>query len=387
MKIQNSWFSMVEILIGIIITSFIMVAAFSAITSIGIWKTKIIEKTQVEKQAYFASEIFFEMIKKWGSIDYEEYWNRYSYSTWYTDGHFTDDSGFWNYGYLPAAGVYGRKPYFCMSENGTQMGTGWCLEWYKGNYDNSHTSLSHKSKMQRYKQYSYQFIDYNSDADNDLGNEDASTETFINFVWDDDDLHLGIGPDAFPSGIDVWELYLINNEGNERTLFRWNVSLDPNAPTGATCDPVVAGEKAMTWTGCLGSIEFLKLTGEDFWFDHNSGVSDTDGTQDDGIIDTWLIHRDFLTGATDVIAGSGTYDYWQPIFPNSINVSDVEFYLYPHKDIHESWRDSDSSIENAPYLQLKMKLQPSWKQKRKIIGEIPVVDIATTIQLSDLDFR
>jgi hypothetical protein len=34
-----------------------------------------------------------------------------------------------------------------------------------------------------------------------------------------------------------------------------------------------------------------------------------------------------------------------------------------------------------------MTLQPSWKEKRKIKWAFPTVDIATTIQLLDLDFR
>jgi hypothetical protein len=84
------------------------------------------------------------------------------------------------------------------------------------------------------------------------------------------------------------------------------------------------------------------------------------------VIDTWLIHPDFLTTTTDVVAGSNTTSYWQPIFPNSINVSNVEFYLFPNKDVEYSWRDTNAAIQVAPYLQIKMTLQPSWKEKRKI---------------------
>jgi hypothetical protein len=41
-----------------------MVSAFQALSAIGVGKVKLIEQTQVEKQAYFAGEKFFEMIKK-----------------------------------------------------------------------------------------------------------------------------------------------------------------------------------------------------------------------------------------------------------------------------------------------------------------------------------
>ena len=84
------------------------------------------------------------------------------------------------------------------------------------------------------------------------------------------------------------------------------------------------------------------------------------------MIDTWIIHEDFLTTAADVVAGSNATSYWQPIFPNSINVSNVEFYLFPNKDLEYSWRDTNAAIQMAPYLQIKMTLQPSWKEKRKI---------------------
>jgi len=83
-------------------------------------------------------------------------------------------------------------------------------------------------------------------------------------------------------------------------------------------------------------------------------------------VDTWLIHNDFLPNLTEVVAGSNGTNYWQTIFPNSINVSNAEFYLYPNKDLEYSWRDSNMGLQIAPYLQLKMTLQPSWKQKRKI---------------------
>ena len=49
---------------GILIVSAVMVAGFQALSAIGIGKIKIIEKTRIEKEAYFASEKLFEMIKK-----------------------------------------------------------------------------------------------------------------------------------------------------------------------------------------------------------------------------------------------------------------------------------------------------------------------------------
>jgi hypothetical protein len=132
----------------------------------------------------------------------------------------------------------------------------------------------------------------------------------------------------------------------------------------------------MTGTGCLWTIEFLKLRGEDtIW---------------DGQIDSWNIHPDFVSDGSLVVANESNLSstsYWQPIFPNTIHVSRFEVYGYPHKDTEFSWRDSDPSLQVAPYIQISMTLQPSWKQKRKIRGSIPQVDLTTTIQLTNLDFR
>ncbi len=388
MKYINSrWFSLIEILVGILIISMVMLAWFQSLSAVGIWKIKIIEKTKIEKEAYFAWEKFFEMIKKWGTIDYEEYWNRYSYSTWYTDGHFTDPSGFGNFGdNRPNVWntSYGRKPYHCLSWLGDNMWTDGCI-WPKYNIrfwlwgpDED------KSWPQRYTQYSRQFIDRNSDGDNDGWDEDGDGS----IINDADDLHIGIGPKAFIGGnLEAGELYLINAAGNERTLFRWNVITDPDKPPSATCTPLIPWEKSMTWSGCLGTVEFLKLRGEDYGYDHDVASFDGDWSQWDGIIDTWMIHQDFLPNTTPVVAGSNNINYWQSIFPNSIHVSDLRFYLYPNKDSRYSWRDNSLSLQVAPYLQLKMTVQPSWKQKRKIKWPIPSVDITTTIQLSDLNFR
>jgi hypothetical protein len=69
---------------------------------------------------------------------------------------------------------------------------------------------------------------------------------------------------------------------------------------------------------------------------------------------------------SNIVAGSDTDYYWQPIFPSSINIKDFEIYAYPKKDLNLSWRDSDSSILIAPYIQLKYNIEPSLKVKAKI---------------------
>ncbi len=369
MQIQKGGFSLIEIVIGMMIVTIVMLAAFSAVTAIWIAKVKLIEKTEIEKQAYFATEKFFEMIKKWGTIDYEEYWNRYSYSTNYWSGHFNNPSWFGNFWstWVVWSTSYGNSLYYCGSPNGSNMWTWWCLD------SNTH---------QRYGEYRQQFIDRNSDQDADWWDEDGDGS----IINDDDDLFLWEWPHAF-SGTSVenkvWELYLVNSLWNERTLFRWNIAVDPDYFWTPTC----SGTETISGSGCLWNIEFLKLSWRDYGDDHDSASIDANGSQFDGIIDTWLIHEDFISTLGEVVAGSNNQDYWQGIFPNTVHVSDAQFYVYPNKSLDYSWRDNTSSILVSPYVQIKMTLQPSYKIKRKITWWVPLVEIATTIQLSDLDIR
>ncbi|MCD5375385.1 prepilin-type N-terminal cleavage/methylation domain-containing protein, partial [Candidatus Gracilibacteria bacterium] len=247
MKNIQTGFSLIEVLLGMLIVSLIMVSGFQTLSDVGVAKIKLIERTKVEKEAYFATEKFFEMIKKGGTIDYEEYWNRYSHDTTYSSGHFDITSGFGNFGDNTNTEntSYGRNPYYCLSGLGVSMGTGGCLATNNIRFGGGGANED-KSGPQRFGQYEQQFIDRNSDLDGDSGDEDTSNETFRDFVGDDDDSFLGIGPEAFSGSSDlnkVGELYLINSEGNERTYFRWKVGVDPDS-IGGTC----IGGESMTGT-------------------------------------------------------------------------------------------------------------------------------------------
>jgi len=375
-KYKNTfWFTLIETLLWVLIFSIVIVAGFSALSSVMAWKIKLIEKTAIQKEAFYFSEKLFEMIKTWWTIDYEEYWNRFSYDTTYWSGHYINPTGFWNYGntWVIWTNTYGNQPYLCRSWNtypitiASQGYTG-CL------VSNNTVWVSQANTLQRYSQYALQFIDYNSDADSNLWDEDIPTDW--NIVWDDDDLYLGQWPDGFPEWTNVWELYLINGSWNERVFFRLNTSVDPNAPSWSVC----TWTQIMTWEWCLGTIEFLRLIGEDAWYDHaNTGWS----SDNDGFIDTWLIDPDF-SWWTRVVAWSNNNNYWQPLFPDTIHVKDVQFFPYPNKDLQYSWRDTNNSVNISPYVRISLTLTPSWKSRKKIRGEIPEIEINTTVQLTDI---
>jgi len=50
---------------------------------------KLVEKTQLEQQAFHFSERFFELVKQGGTLDYEEYFNRQNVGdSTYLSGHY-----------------------------------------------------------------------------------------------------------------------------------------------------------------------------------------------------------------------------------------------------------------------------------------------------------
>jgi hypothetical protein len=219
-----------------------------------------------------------------------------------------------------------------------------------------------KTKHQRYWQYSFQFIDYNSNFDADLWDED-----WINWIiWDDDDEYLWIWPDAFSWTIDQKEIYLISADKKKRTLFRWNTFPDE-----------------WSWWLTRWTIEFLKLEWKDWGFNHLKTLT----WAYDWVVDTWLIDKDFTWGVEIVAWWSSDTWFWQPLFWKNINVENVEFYLYPNKDLNLSWKGFDQNINISPYLKIKMTLSPSYNARKWFRWKIPKIKINTTINLTDIYSR
>lgn len=383
MKWKNNiyGFTLIEVLLSILIISSVLITAFYAMTFITIGKVRLIESTKIEKEWFYFSEKLFEMIKGWWVLDFEEYFNRSIVgNTTFSSGHFDRPTWYGNFWFNGNVGstTYGESMYYCRSGNRLLvpgMWTGWCVT---NNNTGSITGMDidHSDEPQRYWQYAFQFIDYNSDRDGDGWDEDNDGD----FFGDDDDEFIGQGPPVFPPDENIHELYLISWDKKTRTHFRWNVSLDPDRPTSETCNFTNAA--APTGTGCLWTIEFLIMNGRDWGLNHDTSIIDGDGTQYDGIIDTWVIDSRF-SGLTDVVAWSNSEYYREKLFPDSVSVSDFAIFAYPHKDIELAWKDGNSTVNQAPYIKLKLTLSPSWKKRKTISGKMPQVEIATTISLSD----
>nr|MDD3720049.1 hypothetical protein [Candidatus Gracilibacteria bacterium] len=385
-------FTLIEILLGISLFSIIVLTGFYAFSAVSMSKIKLIEKTNIEKESFFFGEKLFEEIKKGGVIDYEEYFNRKVVNAGYVgneygSGHYKYDTGFGNFGSGGVIGTinYGRVGYYyCRSGNGAtqNMGSGGinpnlgCRSNNLNNFSGTTygVSGSYSGKYEIFGQYYLQFIDYNSDYNNDGGDSDGN-----GFIYgDDDDENLGIGPEVFSSGGEVKELYLISGNKQKRTFFRRNVKVDPKKPLSETCD--FSNPSSPTGSGCLGTIEFLKMNNIDIGKDHDRSI--TGKWQYDGIPDTWIINPDF-SGTGELVAGSNTGNYWVPLFPDSINVKDVRFYLYPNKDLNLAWKEGGGS-NFSQYLRISYTLTPSRAKRGGIKGKIPELNFSTTITLSDL---
>ncbi|NDK19599.1 prepilin-type N-terminal cleavage/methylation domain-containing protein [Candidatus Gracilibacteria bacterium] len=337
-------FSLIEMVVSITLFAIIIIAAFETMGSIGILRTQVSSRLDLNSELYGAMEKFVELIKTGGDIDYEEYWNRKAVGTTTMSGHYQDFTGFGNNG----------TQYFCVSGNGTSMGTGGCLTGTK----------------QRFGEYRQQFIDYNSNANGDLGDENGDG----NIRGDDDDEDLGMGPSAFTGGIGMKELYLIKKGiKTERTYFRWTLKTDINAPPGATCNFTTGSGVA-----CLGNIQILKLTGRDLGLSH-SGASYSTGRYD-GIIDTWECNTDYIcTGANNLPTAAESK--WVDIFPEWINVKGLGFYPYPEKDFRYAWKETDDTLVLNSYVKIRLTLGLAWEKRKTIKGPAANMTISTTVNL------
>jgi len=385
---KKNAFTLIEIMFWILLSSIILIISFDVVAKVSFWKIKLIDSSNIEKEAFFFAQRLYETIKKSWNLDYEEYWNRaVVWKTTYSSWHYNLDTGYWNFWYDWDLWTtnYWNNYYYCRSWNWNLLWSWWCVsnlnDWDWDVSTTSDSNIDYNWHYQRYWEYSFQFIDYNSNADDDLWDEDGDNL----IIWDEDDEYLWNWPEVFDSWIDVKELYLISADKIHRTFIRLNYFIDPNAPSWATCSSS-DWWATYTWTGCLWKIEFLKLLGRDRGMDHDSTSIDSDWTQYDWVIDTWLIDPEF-TGGEEVIAWSNSINYWLPLFSNNINVKSFKIYSYPNKDINLAWKDNSTWTNVSPYIRIDLVLSPSRAIKRKIRWKIPEFKYSTTISLLDIYSR
>ncbi|MBF0913783.1 prepilin-type N-terminal cleavage/methylation domain-containing protein [Candidatus Gracilibacteria bacterium] len=385
MKNYKKAFTIIEVMISILIISSCLIVGFQLYSMALVSKVKIVEQTNLEKNIFYFSEKLFTLIKKGGTLDYEEYFNRKIIGTEIESGHFSKNTGFGNFGYEGVVGTsnFGKGFYYCLSGDGEDNKLKPTGCWEKLNIDSNIVKEGKKDRNyfgspQRYGQYSFQFIDYNSNHDDDSGDENGDGK----IIRDDDDEHKGSGPEVFDAGSDVKELYLLSGDKKKRTLIRWKYFQDEFITDSSKKCSDNPDDKQY----CRGTIEFLELEGKDWGLDHNSAVNDD--FQNDGVVDTWIISKEF-TGGEEIIAG-GEQDggkYRKELFSDDINISDFKISAYPNIDNTKTWNvdlKEQKSYLVSPYVTISMQLKPSWKLKAKIQGNIKDVNFNSTINLTDI---
>lgn len=386
MNINKNAFTLIEIMLWIVIVSLVIVWWFESYTRVWLWKINLMEKSNMQKDSFYFSEKLFQIIKEWWTLDYEEYFNRAIISTTFWSWHYSTETWFWNFwrNWNINTTTYWDGFYYCISKNLTKMSAIWCVTDFNTNLiwtAWATRNLNYTWIRQRYGQYSFQFIDYNINYNNDFWDEDWDLEV----IGDDDDEFLWDWPIAFTAWNDLKELYLISWDKKHRTIIRWNVNRDPDAPLAETCS--IDWTNNITWDGCRWTLEFLKLEWVDWWFDHNNAV--LDWTQNDWVIDTWIIDRQFswltnLNTLNSIIAWSNNVNYWKPLFPTWINVTDFKVFPYPNVESKYFWKNSLLSSNISPYVILNFKIKPSWETRKKLKNSWRELNFNTTINLTDI---
>ncbi|HBB27011.1 TPA: hypothetical protein DCZ36_00755, partial [Candidatus Gracilibacteria bacterium] len=127
-NLNSSGFTLVEMLVSITIFAIIIIMAFDSMSNIGILRTMVSSRLDLNNELYSATEKFIDLIKTGGDIDYEEYWNRKVVGANASSGHYSIFSGYGNYGSGGVGASYGDGLYYCRSgNNGSQMAPIGCL--------------------------------------------------------------------------------------------------------------------------------------------------------------------------------------------------------------------------------------------------------------------
>lgn len=392
MKKNKQAFSLIETMVAILIVSIVLISWFQLFSMASVSKIKLEEQTKLEKNIFYFSEKLFTLIKNGWVLDYEEYFNRKVVWTELENWHYKKLTWFWNFWFNWDlewnTQNYWKGFYFCLSSLNSKIDTTkWCV-------DNHNTdslkkwwnSRNYSWIPQRYWQYSYQFIDYNSNFDSDNWDENWDWK----IIKDDDDEHMWKGPEVFEAGKNVNELYLISWDKKTRTFFRWKIIQDEFSKE-KKCIVSTENWKIIPNQNCRWTIEYLQLEGKDWWEDHNwfSGKF-----LNDWVIDTWLVSSNFswldnisLQQRAVIWWTEKADKYWKPLFPDDINISRFEVKAYPNIDSSKVWNEDSQKQNNylvSPYVIISVKIEPSNKVKSKIKWNIKPIEFSTTINLTTI---
>lgn len=348
---RNS-FTLVELLLVILIISFILPTIFFVYTKMQQMKKEIDIKQELVQQSYEFVERMNVLMQDY-VIDYEEYFNRQmvgcsNSSKWWNSFDWTTSASW----YCNLFTAYGNgnsigsststqraqhNLYYCSSLNSSINMKSYVSQslWYA-----CASAVSNTLRHQSYGQYSKLFFDVKRDTDGD---------SYL--VGDSDDEDRGTWPVAIKDPTKVQELYLISQDGKNRLFFRRKLIKQENV-------------NGISWfqTGeNLFVIQILRLRGFDAGTLHN--FSKTNGVENpwlyDGQIDTWACDysQGFIGKWASVWGAYSGYklplnadDCWEDLYQWSISLNAWNISLSPVVDPVLAWKDEKYQIN--PYIKL-----------------------------------
>ena len=115
------------------------------------------------------------------------------------------------------------------------------------------------------------------------------------------------------------------------------------------------------------------------------------------MVDSWFCHPGWVcsgpkVGVSSEELATGSGNEWIPLFPKSVNVKNLKFDLFPHKDPWLAVAAPDcnnSSPSNCispfihPYVRVTLEIGFSYEKRKLLKNFNPSVTISTTINLDD----
>lgn len=101
----------------------------------------------------------------------------------------------------------------------------------------------------------------------------------------------------------------------------------------------------------------------------------------DGLLDTWLCHEDYNCANANNVA-SGVDSEWVDLFPNTVNVQALDFFISPNKNPEYAWQEGTDDIKAAESVSMVVTIGHSWERRKQIKTSNPFVRVSTTVNLT-----
>lgn len=331
---KHAGFTLIEVLVSVVLSGILLSSAFAAFQGILRSQVRLSGSINIQRNLFYLNEKLSSLIRAWGTIDYEEYFNRrilgYEKSLGDNGWTYSRES---NYGNGDNTG----RPdmYYCGIESGTEGEA--CVGWdaLSRTKTNPVFNESLSDKDMAYGQYATLGLNYGSGAG-------FPTPMKLPPIFPTDNAELR----------ESWisDLYLIKklpDNSFERTYFRHVFIQDPDKST-----PVCNPETSLA--GCLWKIQMTRLVS-----------CDTLPTGGDGTIDAWVPHRDFGGGedACSVISDEADIAWaadslvWADISSPEMNIVRSGFLPRPLKIPGQMAGAGEEAL--SPMIQIHLEVQLS----------------------------